>query len=162
MIDNVLSKQLNSIASNLTTGIVCLLLSGCTNGSHSSTDNAQTKGIVVIAKKDIQEGALIKIEAVEEKEILTDKIPQDAITSASLTENRIAKYGIQTGQIVSQHDLAPPRTHFIYLDLPQNQIQKLRQLAHKKETTISELAAEIIEKRLSQLDKTCPFHRDRG
>lgn len=65
------------------------------------------KGKVVYAIKDIPEGSTIPVESLEEKEIEQAKIPQDALTSASLAAGRVAKYGIQTGQIVSQHDLAP-------------------------------------------------------
>lgn len=65
------------------------------------------KGKVVYTIKDIPEGQTIPTEALEEREIEQSKIPQDAITSASLAAGRVAKYGISTGQIVSQHDLAP-------------------------------------------------------
>jgi Flp pilus assembly protein CpaB len=65
------------------------------------------KGKVVYAIKDIPEGSTIPVDSLEEKEIEQAKIPQDALTSASLAAGRVAKYGIQTGQIVSQHDLAP-------------------------------------------------------
>lgn len=65
------------------------------------------KGKVVYTTKDIPEGQTIPTEALEEREIEQAKIPQDAITSASLAAGRIAKYGISSGQIVSQHDLAP-------------------------------------------------------
>jgi pilus assembly protein CpaB len=65
------------------------------------------KGKVVYTVKDIPEGQTIPTEALEEREIETAKIPQDAITSASLAAGRVAKYGISSGQIVSQHDLAP-------------------------------------------------------
>jgi len=65
------------------------------------------KGKVVYTVKDIPEGQTIPTDALEEREIEAAKIPQDAITSASLAAGRVAKYGISTGQIVSQHDLAP-------------------------------------------------------
>ncbi len=65
------------------------------------------KGKVVYAIKDIPEGQTIPSDALEEKEIESSKIPQDALTSASLAAGRVAKYGISQGQIVSQHDLAP-------------------------------------------------------
>jgi pilus assembly protein CpaB len=65
------------------------------------------KGKVVYTIKDIPEGQTIPTEALEEREIEQSKIPQDAITSASLGAGRVAKYGISSGQIVSQHDLAP-------------------------------------------------------
>jgi len=65
------------------------------------------KGKVVYTIKDIPEGQNIPTEALEEREIEQSKIPADAITSASLAAGRVAKYGISSGQIVSQHDLAP-------------------------------------------------------
>ncbi len=68
---------------------------------------ANAKGKVVYTVKDIPEGQPIPSDALEEREIEQSKIPQDAITSASLATGRIAKYGILAGQIVSQHDLAP-------------------------------------------------------
>jgi len=68
---------------------------------------ANAKGRVVYTIKDIQEGQTIPSYALETREIEQAKIPADAITSASLASGRVAKYGISTGQIVSQHDLAP-------------------------------------------------------
>ncbi len=68
---------------------------------------ANAKGKVVYTVHDIAEGQPIPGDALEEREIEQSKIPQDAITSASLATGRIAKYGILAGQIVSQHDLAP-------------------------------------------------------
>ena len=68
---------------------------------------ANAKGKVVYTVHDIAEGQPISGDALEEREIEQSKIPQDAITSASLATGRIAKYGILAGQIVSQHDLAP-------------------------------------------------------
>lgn len=68
---------------------------------------AEAKGKVVYAVKDIPEGQTIPTEALEERELEQAKIPQDALTSASLAAGRVAKYGIAANQIVSQHDLAP-------------------------------------------------------
>jgi pilus assembly protein CpaB len=68
---------------------------------------AMAKGRVVYTIKDIPEGQTIPSDALEEREIEQAKIPADAITSASLASGRVAKYGISTGNIVSQHDLAP-------------------------------------------------------
>jgi pilus assembly protein CpaB len=68
---------------------------------------ANAKGRVVYAVKDIPEGTAISADALEDREIEQSKIPQDAITSGNLATGRIAKYGIATGQIVSQHDLSP-------------------------------------------------------
>lgn len=68
---------------------------------------ATAKGKVVYTTKDIPEGQTIPSDALEEKEIEQNKVPADAITSSSLAAGRVAKYGISSGQIVSQHDLAP-------------------------------------------------------
>lgn len=74
---------------------------------HELESRANAKGRVVYTIKDIPEGQTIPSDALEEREIEQAKIPADAITSASLAAGRVAKFGISTGQIVSQHDLAP-------------------------------------------------------
>ena len=68
---------------------------------------ANAKGKVVYALKDVAEGQEVSGDALEERDILQSKIPQDAIVSPSLAIGQIAKYGITAGTIVSQHDLAP-------------------------------------------------------
>ncbi len=68
---------------------------------------ANAKSKVVYAVKDIAEGQAIPSDALEENQIAQSKVPQDAVTSASLATGRIAKYGIATGAVISQHDLAP-------------------------------------------------------
>jgi pilus assembly protein CpaB len=68
---------------------------------------AKATGTVVIALKDVPEGATVPSEALEEKRISVGNIPTDALTTASMASGRITKYGITAGQIVSQHDLAP-------------------------------------------------------
>jgi pilus assembly protein CpaB len=95
--------------------LVTIMVTGKVNESESAYKAKQTeleakmsaKGKVVYTIKDIPEGQTIPTEALEEREIEQSKIPQDAITSASLAAGRVAKYGISSGQIVSQHDLAP-------------------------------------------------------
>jgi pilus assembly protein CpaB len=74
-------------------------------GNLKAQNSAKTK--VVYATKDIPEGMAISSDALEEREIDQNKTPQDAIPSTSLCVSRIAKYGIASGQILSQHDLAP-------------------------------------------------------
>ena len=64
------------------------------------------RATVVYTTQDVPEGATIPTEALEERSILASRLPQDAITSASLAAGRVAKYGIAKGSIVSQHDLA--------------------------------------------------------
>ncbi|MBS2002305.1 MAG: Flp pilus assembly protein CpaB [Candidatus Obscuribacterales bacterium] len=63
------------------------------------------KVTVVYAIKDIPEGQTIPSEALEERQIEQSKMPEDAITSATLASGRVTKYGVAAGQIVSQHDL---------------------------------------------------------
>ncbi len=65
------------------------------------------KGKVVYAIRDIPEGTSIAMDYLEERELEVGKIPVDSITNASLVAGRISKYGIMSGQLLSQHDLAP-------------------------------------------------------
>ncbi|MBI4534582.1 MAG: Flp pilus assembly protein CpaB [Candidatus Melainabacteria bacterium] len=67
----------------------------------------EAKGTVVYATKDIPEGATISADALEEREELQSKISPDALVSSSMAVGRIAKYGLQAGQLLSSHDLAP-------------------------------------------------------
>jgi pilus assembly protein CpaB len=95
--------------------IVTMMVTGKLSENEKALDaqkaafeqKANAKGRVVYAVKDIPEGTAISADALEDREIEQSKIPQDAITSGNLATGRIAKYGIATGQIVSQHDLAP-------------------------------------------------------
>lgn len=64
------------------------------------------KAKLVYAIKDVAEGKEITSDAVEERPMLQCKIPLDGLTAAQLTKDKIAKYKISAGQIVSQHDLA--------------------------------------------------------
>jgi pilus assembly protein CpaB len=77
------------------------------NKTDAMTAQMSAKATVVYATKDISEGQTIPSEALEERQIEAAKQPQDALASSSLAAGRIAKYGIMTGQIVSQHDLLP-------------------------------------------------------
>src|SRR5277367_218821 len=63
-------------------------------------------GRVVYAIKDVQEGQEIPRSALVEREIPQMRMPMDAITSVDLLVGRTAKYGIEAGAIVSQHDIA--------------------------------------------------------
>ena len=67
----------------------------------------KAKATVVYAIKDVPEGETISSEALQERPIELARVPQDAIASSTLAAGRVAKYGISSGQIVSQHDLAP-------------------------------------------------------
>jgi len=95
--------------------VVTIMVTGKVNEQESQFKAKQTeleakmsaKGKVVYTIKDIPEGQTIPTDALEEREIEQSRIPQDAITAASLAAGRVAKYGIASGTIVSQHDLAP-------------------------------------------------------
>jgi pilus assembly protein CpaB len=71
------------------------------------TAEMSKKSTVVYAIRDIPEGQTIASEALEERQIDAAKQPQDALASSAMAAGRISKYGISTGQIVSQHDLQP-------------------------------------------------------
>lgn len=65
------------------------------------------KTTVVYALKDIPEGQTIPSEALEERQVPSSRAPEDALATATLATGRVTKYGIASGQIVSQHDLQP-------------------------------------------------------
>jgi pilus assembly protein CpaB len=65
------------------------------------------KGKVVYAVRDIPEGTAIPMDYLEERELEVGKIPVDSISNASLAAGRVSKFGIMSGQLLSQHDLAP-------------------------------------------------------
>ncbi len=113
------------------------------------------RGKIVYAIKDIPEGETIKEEALEEKEIEQSKIPQDALTSSSLCVNRIAKYGIYQGQIVSQHDLAAQGegSTVVSVTLSQTARKKLNDIANKKNTSARDLAKQWIEEKLNSISQ---------
>lgn len=68
---------------------------------------ATQKAKVVYVTKDIPEGEIIAADALEEKEIEATRTPQDAITSAPIAIGQAVKFGVNSGQILSSHDLAP-------------------------------------------------------
>ncbi len=77
------------------------------NKTDAMTRQMSKKSTVVYAVKDIPEGQTIPSEALEERQIEASKQPQDALSTSTLAAGRVSKYGISTGQIVSQHDLLP-------------------------------------------------------
>jgi pilus assembly protein CpaB len=68
---------------------------------------ASAKTKVVYAIKDIPEGNPIIADALEEKDVELSRAPMDSVASAPMAIGRIAKFGLQSGQIISTHDLAP-------------------------------------------------------
>ncbi len=75
--------------------------------TDAMTAQMSAKSTVVYSIRDIPEGQTIPSEALEERQIDQAKQPQDAVVTSAMAAGRIAKYGIATGQIVSQHDLLP-------------------------------------------------------
>jgi pilus assembly protein CpaB len=68
---------------------------------------ASAKTKVVYTVKDIQEGTQITADALEEKDVELSRAPMDSVASSAMAIGRTAKFGMQSGQIVSTHDLAP-------------------------------------------------------
>jgi pilus assembly protein CpaB len=95
--------------------LVTFQVSSYVNGTKSKYDDelnrlkeAQAaKGKVVYAIRDIPEGTAIAMDYLEERELEVGKIPVDSVSNASLVAGRISKFGIASGQLLSQHDLAP-------------------------------------------------------
>ena len=95
--------------------LVTFQVSNYVNGTKDKYDNeisrikeAQAaKGKVVYAIRDIPEGISIPMDYLEEKELEVGKIPVDSVSNASLVAGRVSKFGIMSGQLLSQHDLAP-------------------------------------------------------
>ena len=77
------------------------------NKTDAMNRKMSAKSTVVYAIKDIPEGQTIPSEALEERQIEASKQPEDALSGSTLAAGRVSKYGISTGQIVSQHDLLP-------------------------------------------------------
>ncbi len=131
-----------------------LSVSGCSLlGSSRATKPGQPEqtGIVVYAIKDIPEGYEISNEALEERELSYSKIPQDAITSASLALGRNAKYGIAAGQIVSQHDIAPrTNTHKVSVDLTVQEYSEVEELASRTDQAPEDLVHDWIVNQLTR------------
>lgn len=65
----------------------------------------ESKSRVVYAAKDIAQGDTITADALQEKEEQVSKIPADAMSGTTSVVGRVAKFGIQSGQIVSSRDL---------------------------------------------------------
>jgi pilus assembly protein CpaB len=68
---------------------------------------ASAKTKVVYILKDIPEGSQITSDALEEKDVELSRAPMDSVASSAMAIGRTAKFGMQAGQIVSTHDLAP-------------------------------------------------------
>lgn len=95
--------------------LVTFQVSSYVNGKQNAYDEelnriktaqaAKTKVVYIV--RDIPEGASIPMDSLEERELEIGKVPVDSIGNASLAAGRIAKYGIMSGQLLSQHDLAP-------------------------------------------------------
>ena len=66
----------------------------------------ESTGAVVYTTADIPAGSVFKKAQLEERQVDTDRVPIDAMTSISIVQGRKSKFDIPKGQIVSQHDIA--------------------------------------------------------
>ena len=131
-----------------------LLFSGCSNSlahkASKDTDPPPT-GKVVYAISDIPEGNAIKNEYLEERELEFSKIPIDALTSAALVVGRSAKYGIASGQIISQHDIAPHQDgRLLSLRLTDAEYERIEDQADKGNLLPEDLIIQWIQDKLEE------------
>ena len=61
---------------------------------------------IVFTSRDIPEGTKISSSDVQEREVETSRVPDDAFTSTEIIVGRTAKYEIPAGQMLSQHCIA--------------------------------------------------------
>jgi pilus assembly protein CpaB len=95
------------VALAITVSYMAMLLNADKNQIAALRASNSAKSRVVCTLKNIPEGNEISSSDLQEREILTSKVPEDALSSSTLAIGRIAKYGISCGQILSMHDLAP-------------------------------------------------------
>ncbi|CAN5632980.1 hypothetical protein BH10CYA1_BH10CYA1_45260 [soil metagenome] len=97
-------------------------LSGCVNqgivdkiAAQEKTFEAKQKelesklestGAVVYTTEDVPAGSVFKKDQMEERQVDTDRVPIDAMTSIAVVQGRKSKFDIPKGQIISQHDIA--------------------------------------------------------
>jgi len=77
------------------------------NMKNAQQQEANQKGPIVYAAKDIPEGTEITADALEQREELIGKIPAGAMTSPSAGVGGIAAYPIQQGSIVLSNSVKP-------------------------------------------------------
>lgn len=113
--------------------------------------SAEAKEKVVYALKDVQEGAIVEREAIEEREVLASRAPIDAIPAAVLAWGRVAKHGIPAGAIVSHHDLESPEMWpLLRLHLSKKQLEDLRSIAVKRKSSPEAIAEGWIKENLDR------------
>jgi hypothetical protein len=118
--------------------------------TFATSAKPEEKGVVVYAIRDIPEGCEIAAEALESRELAASKIPHDAIPTERFAVGRLSKYGICSGQIVSQHDLAPRGIgHSVNVALSDADYYRIRKAADRSGQTEGELVANWIEQKLN-------------
>jgi Flp pilus assembly protein CpaB len=90
----------------ITVSYMAILLHADKNQIEALRASNSAKSRVVYTLKNIPEGTEISSSDLQEREIKTSKVPEDALLSSTLAIGRFAKYGIPGGQILSQHELA--------------------------------------------------------
>jgi Flp pilus assembly protein CpaB len=155
----ITARKRNLISSIFLLGIT-FATSGCSALQHLSLDkNSETsaarakpeeRGVVVYAIHDIPEGSEITAESLENRELALKKIPQDAIVNERVAIGRLAKYGIATGQIISQYDLAPQAIgHSVNVSLSNAAYARIRRVASLSGQSESDLVSSWIAQKLS-------------
>lgn len=151
---NIISAQRRQLTAALLLICSTLLFTGCADSNAqkvSNTAEPTDKGIVVYSLRDIPEGYTVKSEYLEERELDTRKIPVDALTSASLVVGRTAKYGIASGQIVSQHDIAPQHNgRLISLRLTDAEYELIEGQASKTNLEPEDLVLQWVQDKLEE------------
>ncbi len=93
--------------------ITALIVAGSntvTLGQSKSIESNRQKIIVVYATKAIPKNATIKDEDLQETWIYDGKSPQHRIQCRNFAVGNLAKYGIQTGQILVEEDIVGAKT----------------------------------------------------
>ncbi len=153
-----------TIKTAIMSAISLALLCSCTRADDHDAEYARVKadleakmsakGKIVFVTKDVQEGEVIPLTVLEEKEIEASKIPRDALTSASLVADRVTKYGLAEGIIVTQHDLLPKTAYLdVKVHLSDAEMKKLDKLAKEKAVAPSVLAAQWLDEAVKSTKK---------
>jgi flagella basal body P-ring formation protein FlgA len=70
-------------------------------------DDDLEKALVYYARHPIPKGTLVNISFLSTQRVAIRKIPTDVITDYRQVENRVTKFDIPTGQLLSRRDLVP-------------------------------------------------------
>lgn len=163
---NLITAQKRNLISSIFLLGITFATSGCSALQHLSLDKTspetnvasakpEERGVVVYAIHDIPEGSEITAESLENRELALKKIPQDAIVNERVAIGRLAKYGIATGQIISQYDLAPQGIgHTVSVSLSNAAYARIRRVASLSGQSESDIVSSWIAQKLSDETNT--------